>query len=78
VRAQVDHDLTIVDYFDRLLGLIKNLGRHIHLPPEILLLYLWLVDGLLVRMALSCRWRRLQGFRVENPVVWTSLGPLPR
>jgi hypothetical protein len=28
VRAQVDHDLTTVDYFDRLLGLIKNLGRH--------------------------------------------------
>jgi hypothetical protein len=28
VRAQVDRDLTIVDYFDRLLGLIKNLGRH--------------------------------------------------
>jgi hypothetical protein len=29
VRAQVDHDLTTVDYFDRLLGLIKNLGCHI-------------------------------------------------
>jgi hypothetical protein len=28
VMAQVDRDLTIVDYFDRLLGLIKNLGRH--------------------------------------------------
>jgi hypothetical protein len=28
VRAQVDRDLTIVDYFDRLLGLIKNLERH--------------------------------------------------
>jgi hypothetical protein len=28
VRAQVDRDLTTVDYFDRLLGLIKNLGRH--------------------------------------------------
>jgi hypothetical protein len=31
VRAQVDRDLTIVVYFDRLLGLIKNLGRHSHL-----------------------------------------------
>jgi hypothetical protein len=31
--AQVDRDLTTVDYFDRLLGLIKNLGRHI--PPEL-------------------------------------------
>jgi hypothetical protein len=29
VRAQVDRDLTTVDYFDRLLGLNKNLGRHI-------------------------------------------------
>jgi hypothetical protein len=29
VRAQVDRDLTTVDYFDRLLGLIKNLGPHI-------------------------------------------------
>jgi hypothetical protein len=29
VRAQVDHDLTTVSCFDRLLGLIKkNLGRH--------------------------------------------------
>jgi hypothetical protein len=28
VRAQVDRGLTTVDYFDRLLGLIKNLGRH--------------------------------------------------
>jgi hypothetical protein len=28
VRAQVDRDLTTVDYFDRLLGLIRNLGRH--------------------------------------------------
>jgi hypothetical protein len=28
VRAQVDRDLTTVDYFDRLLGLIKNLGHH--------------------------------------------------
>jgi hypothetical protein len=28
VRAQVDRDLSTVDYFDRLLGLIKNLGRH--------------------------------------------------
>jgi hypothetical protein len=28
VRTQVDRDLTTVDYFDRLLGLIKNLGRH--------------------------------------------------
>jgi hypothetical protein len=28
VRAQVDRALTTVDYFDRLLGLIKNLGRH--------------------------------------------------
>jgi hypothetical protein len=28
VRAQVDRDLTTVDYFDRLLGLIKNVGRH--------------------------------------------------
>jgi hypothetical protein len=28
VRAQVDHDLTTVDYFDQLLGLIKNLGHH--------------------------------------------------
>jgi hypothetical protein len=32
VMAQVDRDLTTVDYFDRLLGLIKNLGRH-SLPP---------------------------------------------
>jgi hypothetical protein len=30
--AQVDRDLTTVDYFDQLLGLIKNLGRH-SLPP---------------------------------------------
>jgi hypothetical protein len=29
VRAQVDHDLTTVSCFDRLLGLIKNLGHHI-------------------------------------------------
>jgi hypothetical protein len=28
MRAQVDRDLTTVDYFDRLLGLIKNLGCH--------------------------------------------------
>jgi hypothetical protein len=28
VRAQVDRDLTTVDYFDRPVGLIKNLGRH--------------------------------------------------
>jgi hypothetical protein len=28
VRAQVDHDLTTVSWVDRLLGLIKNLGRH--------------------------------------------------
>jgi hypothetical protein len=28
VMAQVDRDLTTVDYFDQLLGLIKNLGRH--------------------------------------------------
>jgi hypothetical protein len=28
VRAQVGRDLTIVNYFDRLLGLIKNLGCH--------------------------------------------------
>jgi hypothetical protein len=28
VIAQVDRDLTTVDYFDRLLGLIKNVGRH--------------------------------------------------
>jgi hypothetical protein len=27
--AQVDRDLTTVEYFDQLLGLIKNLGRHI-------------------------------------------------
>jgi hypothetical protein len=26
--AQVDRDLSTVDFFDRLLGLIKNLGRH--------------------------------------------------
>jgi hypothetical protein len=32
VRAQVDRDLTTVDYFDRLLGLIKNLGRHMPVP----------------------------------------------
>jgi hypothetical protein len=32
VRTQVDRDFTTVDYFDRLLGLIKNLGRH-SLPP---------------------------------------------
>jgi hypothetical protein len=30
VRAQIDRDLTTVDYFDRLLGLIKNLGHHKH------------------------------------------------
>jgi hypothetical protein len=30
--AQVDRDLTTVDYFDQLLGLIKNLGHH-SLPP---------------------------------------------
>jgi hypothetical protein len=28
VRAQVDRDLTTVSCFDRLLGLIKNQGRH--------------------------------------------------
>jgi hypothetical protein len=28
VRVQVDRDLTTIDYFDQLLGLIKNLGRH--------------------------------------------------
>jgi hypothetical protein len=28
VRAQVDHDLTNVSCFDRLLGLIKNPGCH--------------------------------------------------
>jgi hypothetical protein len=28
VRTQVDRDLTTIDYFDRLLGLLKNLGRH--------------------------------------------------
>jgi hypothetical protein len=28
VRAQVDRDLTTVSWVDRLLGLIKNLGRH--------------------------------------------------
>jgi hypothetical protein len=28
VMAQVDRDLTTVDYFDRLLGLIKDLRRH--------------------------------------------------
>jgi hypothetical protein len=28
VRAQVDCDLTTVSWVDRLLGLIKNLGRH--------------------------------------------------
>jgi hypothetical protein len=28
VRAQVDSGLTTVSYFDQLLGLIKNLGRH--------------------------------------------------
>jgi hypothetical protein len=28
VRTQVDHDLTSVNRFDRPLGLIKNLGRH--------------------------------------------------
>jgi hypothetical protein len=27
VMAQVDPDLTTVDYFDLMLGLIKNLGR---------------------------------------------------
>jgi hypothetical protein len=32
VRAQVDRDLTTVSCFDRLLGLIKNPGRH-SLPP---------------------------------------------
>jgi hypothetical protein len=30
VRAQVDRDLTTVSSVDRLLGLIKNLGRHTH------------------------------------------------
>jgi hypothetical protein len=28
VRAQVDRDLTTISCFDRLLGSIKNLGRH--------------------------------------------------
>jgi hypothetical protein len=28
VRVQVDRDLTTVSWVDRLLGLIKNLGRH--------------------------------------------------
>jgi hypothetical protein len=28
VREQVDRDLTIVSWVDRLLGLIKNLGRY--------------------------------------------------
>jgi carbonic anhydrase len=28
VRTQVDRDLTTVSWVDRLLGLIKNLGRH--------------------------------------------------
>jgi hypothetical protein len=28
VRAQVDRDLTTVSWVDRLLGLVKNLGRH--------------------------------------------------
>jgi hypothetical protein len=28
--AQVDHDLTTVDWVDRQLRLIKNLGRHTH------------------------------------------------
>jgi hypothetical protein len=28
VRAQVDRDLTTVSWVDQLLGLIKNLGRH--------------------------------------------------
>jgi hypothetical protein len=28
VRAQVDRDLTTVSWVDRLLGLIKNLGRY--------------------------------------------------
>jgi hypothetical protein len=31
VRAQVDRDLTTVSRVDRLLGLIKNLGRHTEL-----------------------------------------------
>jgi hypothetical protein len=39
----------------------------VDLPPEIYLLSLYLVDGLLVLMALSCEWRRLQGFRVKDP-----------
>jgi hypothetical protein len=30
VRAQVDRDLITVSWVDRLLGLIKNLGRHSH------------------------------------------------
>jgi hypothetical protein len=30
VRAQVDRDLTTVSWVDRLLGLIKNLGRHMN------------------------------------------------
>jgi hypothetical protein len=30
VRAQVDRDLSTVSWVDRLLGLIKNLGRHTH------------------------------------------------
>jgi hypothetical protein len=34
VRAQVDRDLTTVSCFDRLLGLIKNLGRHRGAPRE--------------------------------------------
>jgi hypothetical protein len=28
VRTQIDRDLTTVSWVDRLLGLIKNLGRH--------------------------------------------------
>jgi hypothetical protein len=32
VMAQVDHDLTTVNYVDQQLRLIKNLGRH-SLPP---------------------------------------------
>jgi hypothetical protein len=33
VMAQVDHDLSTVNYFDQQLELIKNLGRH-SLPPK--------------------------------------------
>jgi hypothetical protein len=45
VMAQVDRDLTTVDYFDRLLGLIKNLGRHNRHPRPLAQTPPWVGSG---------------------------------